>query len=205
MESKQPRDDDPNHAGLGSSEYRAKLLTKLNCLMAVLEVAITKISRSMELPTANLDRLTKVFDPIVEGFIDKHTEHQYDALGNRTMMINNIGVKTKYVYDDIDRLLQTIEDFQGTDPSTQDTTSTYVYDGANQVTSLTDHDGNVTGYEYDLGGRANKIKHADNIPVGTGEVVLGYDAAGNLTTRTDQKAVTTTVGYAPAIPNLPRS
>ena len=36
------------------------LLTKLNCLIAVLEVAISKISRSMDLPGANAERLIKI-------------------------------------------------------------------------------------------------------------------------------------------------
>ncbi|MEZ6036789.1 MAG: hypothetical protein R3F29_04875 [Planctomycetota bacterium] len=45
---------------LGSAEYRARLTTKLNCLIAVLEVAIAKISKSMETPGANEDRLTKI-------------------------------------------------------------------------------------------------------------------------------------------------
>ena len=45
---------------LSSADYRAKLLTKLNCLIAVLEVAITKISRSMDLPGANEERLLKI-------------------------------------------------------------------------------------------------------------------------------------------------
>lgn len=45
---------------LSSADYRARLLTKLNCLIAVLEVAISKISRSMELPGANADRLLKI-------------------------------------------------------------------------------------------------------------------------------------------------
>jgi hypothetical protein len=46
--------------GLSSSEYRARLLTKLNCLIAVLEVAIAKISRSMDVPGANEERLMKI-------------------------------------------------------------------------------------------------------------------------------------------------
>lgn len=49
-----------NTPGLGSSEYRTRLLTKLNCLIAVLEVAIAKITRSMEAPGANEDRLLKI-------------------------------------------------------------------------------------------------------------------------------------------------
>ena len=45
---------------LSSSEYRARLMTKLNCLIAVLEVAIAKISKSMGLPGANEERLLKI-------------------------------------------------------------------------------------------------------------------------------------------------
>ena len=49
-----------SRSGLSSAEYRAKLLTKLNCLIAVLQVAVAKITRSMELPGANEERLTKI-------------------------------------------------------------------------------------------------------------------------------------------------
>lgn len=45
---------------LGSTEYRTRLTTKLNCLIAVLEVAIAKITKSMDTPGANEDRLTKI-------------------------------------------------------------------------------------------------------------------------------------------------
>jgi hypothetical protein len=45
---------------LGSAEYRARLATKLNCLIAVLEVAITKITKSMVVPGANEERLQKI-------------------------------------------------------------------------------------------------------------------------------------------------
>lgn len=45
---------------LGSAEYRARLTTKLNCLIAVLEVAITKITKSMDVPGANEERLAKI-------------------------------------------------------------------------------------------------------------------------------------------------
>ena len=41
-----------DNASLSSAEYRARLLTKLNCLIAVLEVAIAKITRSIDLPGA---------------------------------------------------------------------------------------------------------------------------------------------------------
>ena len=45
---------------LDSPEYRERLMRKLNCLIAVLEVAIGKISKSMGLPGANEERLLKI-------------------------------------------------------------------------------------------------------------------------------------------------
>lgn len=45
---------------MNNAEYRNRLKTKLNCLIAVLDVAITKIQRSMDLPGANAERLTKI-------------------------------------------------------------------------------------------------------------------------------------------------
>ncbi|MEO6596585.1 MAG: hypothetical protein ABIP94_17675 [Planctomycetota bacterium] len=45
---------------LSSAEYRARLTTKLNCLIAVLEVAIAKIAKSMDVPGANEERLLKI-------------------------------------------------------------------------------------------------------------------------------------------------
>lgn len=54
------KNDKPSPDTLSSSEYRARLMTKLNCLIAVLEVAIAKISKSMGLPGANEERLLKI-------------------------------------------------------------------------------------------------------------------------------------------------
>ena len=45
---------------LGSGEYRTRLMTKLNCLIAVLEVAINKITKSIDMPGANEERLVKI-------------------------------------------------------------------------------------------------------------------------------------------------
>ena len=59
MESRNESNQSPQ-SSLSSAEYRAKLLTKLNCLIAVLQVAIAKISKGLDLPGANEERLSKV-------------------------------------------------------------------------------------------------------------------------------------------------
>lgn len=60
MERNDNRQESERPQGLSSAEYRARLLTKLNCLIAVLEVAIAKITRSMDVPGANEDRLVRI-------------------------------------------------------------------------------------------------------------------------------------------------
>jgi hypothetical protein len=60
MDSNTNRGQEDRTNGLNSAEYRTRLLTKLNCLIAVLEVAIAKITRSMDLPGANEERLLKI-------------------------------------------------------------------------------------------------------------------------------------------------
>ncbi len=60
MQGNQGRGPDDERPALGSAEYRARLLTKLNCLIAVLEVAIAKIARSIDLPGANEERLVRI-------------------------------------------------------------------------------------------------------------------------------------------------
>jgi hypothetical protein len=55
------KNDNPDlPEALSSAEYRSRLLTKLNCLVAVLEVAIGKIAKSMDVPGANEERLLKI-------------------------------------------------------------------------------------------------------------------------------------------------
>ena len=53
-------DSTPDRVGLDSREYRNRLLTKLNCLVAVLEVAIGKIDRNLESPGADEQRLERI-------------------------------------------------------------------------------------------------------------------------------------------------
>lgn len=141
----------------------------------------------------NADRLWKVFDPIIESPTDKFTEFVYDDDGNRVEVIDNNGVRTRYVYDGLDRLVQLIENYQGTD-DTANTTISYGYNGVRQ-TSISDHDGNTTSYVYETALRLWKIEYPDNSPPGSGVVEYNHDAAGNVTWRKDQRGVETTYTY----------
>jgi len=138
------------------------------------------------------DRLWKVFDPIIEA-PDKYTEFLYDDNGNRVEAIDNNGVRTRYVYDALDRLVQMIENYQGTD-DTADTTTSYGYNGARQV-SISDHDSHTTNYVYDTALRLWKSQYPDNDPPGSGVVEYHHDPAGNVTWHKDQRGVETAYTY----------
>lgn len=49
-----------NESHLNSVEYRERLMRKLNCLIAVLEVANAKVKRSLTGPDPDLERLQKI-------------------------------------------------------------------------------------------------------------------------------------------------
>ena len=53
--------DEPfSESHLESPEYRERLLRKLNCLIAVLEVATAKVRKSLATPAADTERLTRI-------------------------------------------------------------------------------------------------------------------------------------------------
>ncbi len=49
-----------SESNLDSPEYRERLLRKLNCLIAVLEVATAKVRRTLDTPGADVERLNKI-------------------------------------------------------------------------------------------------------------------------------------------------
>jgi hypothetical protein len=55
--------NEPDHfheSNLNSADYRERLMRKLNCLIAVLEVASAKVKRSLSGPEPDTDRLHKI-------------------------------------------------------------------------------------------------------------------------------------------------
>ena len=58
--SDQPAPEPFNEQNLEDPEYRDRLMRKLNCLIAVLEVANAKVRRSLAGPAPDVDRLTKI-------------------------------------------------------------------------------------------------------------------------------------------------
>lgn len=58
--SENPKDESFSESDLSSTEYRERLTRKLNCLIALLEVAIARVRRSLAGPDPDMDRLIKI-------------------------------------------------------------------------------------------------------------------------------------------------
>lgn len=59
MEDKSKQDPFSDH-NLDSPEYRARLMRKLNCLVALLEVAISRVHQTLSGPDPDVERLERV-------------------------------------------------------------------------------------------------------------------------------------------------
>lgn len=60
MMEEQSRQDPFSDNNLDSPEYRARLMRKLNCLVALLEVAITRVHQTLAGPDPDVERLERI-------------------------------------------------------------------------------------------------------------------------------------------------
>ncbi len=119
----------------------------------------------------------------VTDALNHTTSYSYDADGNMLTKTDPLGHITSYTYDVRDRLISE------TQPSGGGTT-TYAYDVASELLSVTDADNNVTSYGYDTAG--NNTTVTDPLSHVT---TYAYDLAGNVTQMTDRDGHVTQYGY----------
>ncbi|MBA8884592.1 RHS repeat-associated core domain-containing protein [Dokdonella fugitiva] len=114
----------------------------------------------------------------------------YDANGNPLLSTDGRGIKTKNVYDALDRLTQQVRDFNGAAPATSNTATSYEYDSRDNVKKITDPDNLATTYTYDA---LDNLKALDSPD--TGHTSYRYDLAGNRISQTDARNKVTNYSY----------
>ena len=77
--------------------------------------------------------------------MDHITSYGYDALGNRTSVVDPMGVEARNVYDDLGRLSAVVENYVsgGPDDSQTNVRSQYTYDAVGNLISVRDALGSV--------------------------------------------------------------
>ena len=130
------------------------------------------------------DRLVEIDQPVPAG---AKIAYQYDSDGRlRSVQDENHSTpNTTYAYDELNRLF-TATQAAGTGMAV----TRYGYDLLDNLTSLTDPNGNLTMYEYDDFGRMQR-----QISPVTGTTSYSYDPAGNLVSINDANATITARTY----------
>jgi RHS repeat-associated protein len=112
------------------------------------------------------------------------TKIEYNAIGQRSATIDQLGHRTEFTYDDMGRLLKTTY----ADGTHEDVT----YDAEGHKLTSTDRGGQVITYTYDELGRLTKTTFADGSFNTT-----SYDAIGRVSSATDERGNTTLYEYDP--------
>lgn len=142
------------------------------------------LRRSLGRTYNTLGQLTGIKDGLNRTVFDASFSDSYDGNGNLVRSADALGIQRKQGYDALNRLITTIDNYNGTDPATQNTQSVFAYDARDQLQGVSDPDGLNTTYDYDGLGNTTAVHSPD-----TGTSTYVYDAAGNRTQATDARGV----------------
>ncbi|HTV83817.1 MAG TPA: RHS repeat-associated core domain-containing protein [Dyella sp.] len=137
-----------------------------------------------------LGQLTSVVDGLSHTVFNASATGSYDANGNLIQSSDGLGIARQLGYDALNRLVQTLDNYNGSDPATKNTTTQYSYDSLDRLTQVTDPSNLATTYSYDGLSDATGQVSPD-----TGTTSRTFDAAGNVLTRTDAKGITASNTY----------
>lgn len=166
------------------------------------------LSKSRSYGYDNLDRLLTETDER-----SKTTTSEYFATGQLKSVTTQLGNKTSYALDDDGRVSSMVEargnaagatpsdytwayqyDEAGNRSRVTDPLGNYIqyaYDAVNSLTQVTDQRGNAVDYSYDVLNRLWKVTPPAAGATGTLYTEYAYDASGNLNSRVDPNAHTT--------------
>ena len=148
------------------------------------------LRRTLSRSYNTLGQLTGVTDGLNHTVFNASYADSYDANGNLVHTADGLGIQRKQGYDALNRLVSTLDNYNGTDTATQNTQATFAYDALDHLEGVTDPDGLSTTYDYD--GLSNpKALHSPD----TGTTSFQVDAAGNRIQQTDAKGIVRTTTY----------
>ena len=137
-----------------------------------------------------LSQLLTVTDALNRTVLSYSYPDGYDAAGHPTHSADAAGTQRTQGYDALNRLVSTIDNANGADTATQNTTTASTYDTSDNLTGVTDPSNLTTTYTYDGLGHRTALQSPD-----TGTSTDTYDAAGNRLVHTDAKGVVSTTSY----------
>jgi RHS repeat-associated protein len=127
-----------------------------------------------------LGQLTAITDGLNRTVFSAGYSDSYDANGNLVHSQDGLGHQTKQAFDALNRLVSTLQNYQGTDTATADSQTASSFDALDRVTGFSDPDGLNTTYDIDALGNSVGLHSPD-----TGTTTHSFDVAGNAVTSID--------------------
>jgi RHS repeat-associated protein len=137
-----------------------------------------------------LGQLTAITDGLGRPVFSATDADAYDGSGNLIHTRDGLGIQQKQVFDGLNHLISTIQNYQGADPATANTQSVTSYDTLDRMVGFSDPGGLNTTYDVDGLGNTFGTHSPD-----TGLTVRTFDAAGNALTSSDALHNTRTMTY----------
>ncbi|WP_369928419.1 RHS repeat-associated core domain-containing protein [Xanthomonas sp. NCPPB 2632] len=147
------------------------------------------LKRSVSRTFNSLSQLLTVVDALNRTVLAFDTTDGYDAEGHPVHSADAKGVQRKQSYDALNRLVSTIDNYNGTDTSANAQTVSS-FDASDNLEAVSDPSSLNTLYDHNGLGDLTGVHSPD-----TGTTTFTVDAAGNRLTRTDAKGVVTTYTY----------
>jgi RHS repeat-associated protein len=148
------------------------------------------VKRSIGRTFNTLGQLTALRDGLNNTVLNAGFTDSYDANGNQVHTADALGIQRQSSFDSLNRLITTLDNYNGTDPATQNTTTRYGYDAKDNLVQVTDPSNLVTTYTLDGLDNQTALASPD-----TGTATATFDAAGNQLTRTDARGIVATSTY----------
>ena len=137
-----------------------------------------------------LGQLTSIVDGLNHTVFNATASGSYDNNGNLVLSSDALSIQRKQTVDALNRVVSSVDNYNGTDTATQNTTTGLTYDTLDQLITVTDSAGLVIHYTYDgFGDRINSLSPDANTSSSN------YDSAGNSSGHTDARNITSTATY----------
>jgi RHS repeat-associated protein len=150
------------------------------------KVAVRSLARSFN----TLGQLTAITDGLNKTIFNASYSDSYDANGNPVHTADALGTQQKSGYDALNRLVSTIQNYNGADTATQNATTTATLDALDRTTNVQDPGSLHTAYTFDGLSNRTALTSPD-----TGTSTDTFDAAGNRLVHTDAKGIVSTSTY----------
>lgn len=148
------------------------------------------LRRSLNRTFNTASEITTIVDGLNHTVFSASASGNYDSNGNLVSSTDGLNVVHQLGYDALNRLVQTIDNYNGSDAATKNTAANYSYDALDRITQVADPTNLSTVYGYDGLGDAITRTSPDS-----GASQRTFDAAGDVLTATDARGITATYTY----------